>query len=121
MTEALRTTLARTHPANDVLNETLAVDTACQQEAVLAGLPGSYVALVSTPSRSLKHLLLYQYREGMPVVNTKVSSYLSAYDYVTNYNALTGFFMVILESHDCIIFERIFDNSTLSGFTTAYS
>lgn len=60
------------HPASDVLNQTLAVDMACQKEALLAGLSGSYVALVSTPKRSLKQLLHYQYRDHMPIINTEV-------------------------------------------------
>lgn len=68
-------TLARVaHPASDFLNRTLAVDLACQKEAMLAGLSGSFVALVSTPSRSLKQLLHYQYRDNMPIINTKVLS-----------------------------------------------
>lgn len=64
--------LLQEHPANAVLNGTLAVDLACQKEAQLSGLPGTYVALVSSPRRSLKQLLQYQYRDSMPVVNTKV-------------------------------------------------
>ena len=64
------------HPAGHVLNGTLALDMACQEEANLAGLAGTYVALVSASSRSLKQLLLYQHKDSMPVINTKVNSSL---------------------------------------------
>ena len=64
--------LLQEHPASAILNGTLSVDLACQKEAHLSGLPGTYVALVSSPRRSLKQLLQYQHRDSMPVVNTKV-------------------------------------------------
>ncbi len=61
------------HPADFILNDTLPIDIACQNEAELAGLSGTYVALISTPRRSLKQLVEYQYQNNLPIVNTKVS------------------------------------------------
>ena len=73
MTKAAKTTLPGiSHPASGLLNQTLPVDVACQKEALSAGLSGSYVALVSTPTRSLKQLLHYQYRDYIPIINTEV-------------------------------------------------
>lgn len=76
ITKATKAGLTSNHPASDVLNQTLAVDMACQKEALLAGLSGPFVALVSTPTRSLKQLLRYQYRDSMPIINTKVKQLL---------------------------------------------
>ena len=64
--------IAPFHPAGSILNETLAVDAACQKEAELSGLVGTFVALVSAPRRSLKELLQYQHRDSLPVVNSQV-------------------------------------------------
>ena len=60
------------HQASSILNETLNVDVECQREADLSGLSGIFVALVSTQRRSLKQLLQYQYKDQLPIVNTKV-------------------------------------------------
>ncbi len=60
------------HPASSVLNETLAIDIACQTNAEVAGLRGTFVAFVTRPGRSLKQLLELQRGDHLPVINTKV-------------------------------------------------
>ena len=65
-------TLTNLHPAESILNGTLAFDVACQNEAFVSGLHGTFAALVSAPRRSLKQLLRYQYKDNLPIVNSKV-------------------------------------------------
>ena len=72
ITKASLANLPIFHPADSILNDTLAVDVACQSEAELSELSGTFVALVSSPRRSLKQLLQYQYKDNIPIVNTKV-------------------------------------------------
>ena len=69
-----------THPAHSVLNSTLLVDIACQMEAELADLRGTFIAAVSGPKRSLRRLLELQRKLNLPVINTKVGG---AYQWLT--------------------------------------
>ena len=54
--------------------EALYLDTACQTAALRADLPGTYVAMVSTPGLSLNVILESHRREDLPIINTKVSA-----------------------------------------------
>ena len=60
------------HPTSSVLNETLAIDIACQSNAEEAGFRVTFVAFVSRPARSLKQLLELQRGDNLPVIKTKV-------------------------------------------------
>ena len=54
------------------MEKAIDLDVACQTEAIEAGVPGDYVALVSKPKRSINQLLHSLYGEDMPIINSKV-------------------------------------------------
>lgn len=54
------------------LNETLSADIACQEEAVSAGIPGVFVALLSTSRRSIGKIIGMQRSDNIPIINSVV-------------------------------------------------
>lgn len=62
-------------PDVQMINETLLVDLVCQQEADRAGIPGVFVSLLSTHSRSFEKIVSFQRDNNLPIINVKVSSY----------------------------------------------
>lgn len=60
------------HPEKAASKEAFHLDHACQVAAQNAYLPGSYMAMVSTPGHSLEMILKTHHKEEFPMVNTKV-------------------------------------------------
>ena len=51
----------------------LRVNHACQVEAEMADLPGSFIAMTSTPPHLLPHAL----QDDLPVINSKVLTFIT--------------------------------------------
>ena len=59
-------------PVHSILNQTLSTDIACQKEASEAGIPGIFVSVMSTRTRSFEKIIAFQRNDHLPVINVKV-------------------------------------------------
>ncbi len=79
-------------------NETLSADIACQDSAVRAGVPGVFVALLSTSRRSIGKIISLQQSDNIPIINSQVRKRL------LNCGLNASFILALLmyqSSHDC--------------------